>query len=95
MCKKDLRNYLLYFSHCYFIFSSCPDRPSPCGWDQYSSTLPNPQILYGALVSGPDENDYYEDTREEFLYNDVTIDYNAGFQSATAGLIHYLYPQIS
>lgn len=46
-------------------------------------------------MSGPDENDYYEDTREEFLYNDVTIDYNAGFQSTLVGLIHYLYPQIS
>jgi endoglucanase len=43
-------------------------------------------VLNGALVSGPDENDYYEDNREEYVYNEVTLDYNAGFQSAVAGL---------
>lgn len=37
-------------------------------------------------MSGPDENDYYEDVREEYIYNEVTLDYNAGFQSAVAGL---------
>ncbi|KAJ8917405.1 hypothetical protein NQ315_002429 [Exocentrus adspersus] len=73
----------------YHSASSCPDRPAPCGWDQYYSELPNPQILYGALVSGPDQNDDYEDKREEFLYNEVTVDYNAGFQSTLAGLIHH------
>lgn len=39
-------------------------------------------------MSGPDENDYYEDKREEYVYNEVTLDYNAGFQSAVAGLKH-------
>ncbi|CAG9814737.1 unnamed protein product [Phaedon cochleariae] len=68
--------------------SSCLAKPEPCGWHQYNSTSPNPQILYGALVSGPNQKDYFEDTREEFLYTDVNIDYNAGFQSALAGLIH-------
>nr|AZH23717.1 glycoside hydrolase family 9 [Gastrophysa viridula] len=68
--------------------SSCPERPEPCGWQQFNSTLPNPHILYGALVSGPNHNDYFDDVREEFLYTDVNVDYNAGFQSALAGLIH-------
>lgn len=68
------------------IRSSCPDRPAPCDWEEYRSTKPNPQVLYGALVSGPDENDNYKDLREEFIYNEVTLDYNAGFQSAVAGL---------
>lgn len=66
--------------------SSCKDRPAPCDWDAYRSTEPNPQILYGALVSGPDMNDIYKDLREEYIYNEVTLDYNAGFQSAVAGL---------
>lgn len=70
-------------------FSSCPDRPNPCGWDEFRSKDPNPQILYGALVSGPDQNDHYEDVRQEFLYNEVTIDYNAGFQSTVAGLLYH------
>lgn len=68
--------------------SSCPSRPVPCGWDDFNSHEPNPQILYGALVSGPDENDFYKDQREEYIYNEVTLDYNAGFQSAVAGLRH-------
>jgi len=68
------------------VRSSCPDRPDPCGWEAYRSAKPNPQILYGALVSGPDENDHYKDLREEYIYNEVTLDYNAGFQSAVAGL---------
>lgn len=46
-------------------------------------------MLNGALVSGPDANDYYEDLREEYIYNEVTLDYNAGFQSAVAGLLYW------
>lgn len=69
--------------------SSCPDLPEPCGWDYYKTNKPNPHILYGALVSGPLSTDLYKDQRFEFLYNQVEIDYNAGFQSLLAGLIHY------
>ncbi|XP_077288531.1 endoglucanase E-4-like isoform X2 [Arctopsyche grandis] len=68
--------------------SSCPMRPETCGWENFRSKDPNPQILYGALVSGPNENDLFIDLREEFIYTEVTIDYNAGFQSALAMLIH-------
>lgn len=68
--------------------SSCPDRPAVCDWADFSKKTPNPQVLYGALVSGPDENDFYEDVRQEYIYNEVTLDYNAGFQSAVAGLRH-------
>lgn len=64
------------------------NQPATCGWEAYHSLKPNPQILYGALVSGPDENDNYKDSREEYIYNEVTLDYNAGFQSAVAGLRH-------
>ncbi|XP_066912786.1 uncharacterized protein [Clytia hemisphaerica] len=66
--------------------SSCPDE-GPCGWDQYNSKDPNPQILYGALVGGPDANDNYVDDRTDYVQNEVACDYNAGFQSAIAGLI--------
>jgi hypothetical protein len=68
--------------------SSCPTRPAPCGWEAFGSPQDNPQLLKGALVSGPDENDHYMDKREEYVYNEVTLDYNAGFQSAVAGLLH-------
>ncbi|KAJ8984057.1 hypothetical protein NQ317_008783 [Molorchus minor] len=77
---------LYNFAKTYRRFS-CPDRPASCGWEQFRSPLPNPQILHGAVVSGPDQNDLYEDVREDFGYNEVTLYYNAGFQSAVAGLI--------
>ncbi|KAJ8949207.1 hypothetical protein NQ318_021700 [Aromia moschata] len=73
----------------YHSASSCPAIPQPCNWEQFHSTLPNPQVLHGALVSGPDQKDFYEDSREEFTFNEVTLDFNAGFQSALAGLIHH------
>ncbi|XP_056022414.1 uncharacterized protein LOC125673704 isoform X2 [Ostrea edulis] len=66
----------------YHRASSCPDPPSsPCGWDNINSHDPSPHILQGALVGGPDDKDVYTDTY-------VACDYNAGFQSALAGLIH-------
>jgi endoglucanase len=68
------------------VSSSCPEKPASCGWEAFRRPGANPQVLNGALVSGPDENDYYEDNREEYVYNEVTLDYNAGFQSAVAGL---------
>ena len=66
--------------------SSCPET-GPCGWDQFNSQSPNPQVLYGALVGGPDQNDGYTDHRGDYIKNEVACDYNAGFQSAIAGLI--------
>jgi endoglucanase len=33
--------------------ASCPDLPAPCGWEQFSSPAPNPQVLPGAMVAGP------------------------------------------
>jgi hypothetical protein len=74
----------------YFYFpSSCPSRPAVCDWNSYNSPLPNPQLLIGALVGGPDQNDRYEDRRDDYIKNEVATDYNAGFQSAVAGLLHY------
>ncbi|XP_070154972.1 endoglucanase A [Polyergus mexicanus] len=68
--------------------SSCPDKPAPCGWREFDSNESNPQILYGALVSGPNKRDLFRDTREEDIYTEVMVDYNAGFTSALAGLLH-------
>ena len=45
------------------------------------------QTLNGALVGGPDKNDNYEDDRADYVGNEVTCDYNAGFQSAIAYLL--------
>ena len=47
---------------------------------------PNEHILYGALVGGPDKpNDFaYEDSRNNYITNEVALDYNAGFTGALA-----------
>nr|XP_002742455.1 PREDICTED: endoglucanase-like [Saccoglossus kowalevskii] len=70
--------------------SSCPDYPEKCGWQEHSSPDPNPQIAYGALIGGPDENDNFVDDRTDYRSNEVACDYNAGFQSALAGTVYYL-----
>ena len=42
------------------------------------------------LVGGPDRLDGYKDNRKEYKQTEVTIDYNAGFTGATAGLLYYI-----
>ena len=46
--------------------SSCPDLPAPCGQDAYNNPGPNWQVLNGALVGGPDQNDEYDDDRANY-----------------------------
>ena len=45
--------------------------------------------LYGALVGGPDAKDYHHDETKDYIYNEVTDDYNAAFTCALSGLYHY------
>ena len=59
--------------------------PEPCDWAQLNSPAPNPNILYGALVGGPAQDDSYNDSRDDYRMNEVSCDYNSGFQSAIAG----------
>ena len=68
----------------YVIFSSCTQEILDCS---ITDAGDNPNLLYGALVGGPDENDDYEDDREDYVHNEVATDYNAGFQGALAGNI--------
>jgi endoglucanase len=42
-------------------------------------------ILWGALVGGPDGDDFHNDVTTDFVYNEVAIDYNAAFVGALAG----------
>lgn len=64
--------------------ASCPTMPAPCSWADQTKHAPNPHVLYGALVGGPDAHDSYRDSRLDFQSNEVACDYNAGFQSAVA-----------
>lgn len=45
--------------------------------------------LWGALVGGPDLDDYHHDETKDYIYNEVTDDYNAGFCGDLAGLYHF------
>lgn len=66
--------------------ASCPDMPATCGWDAFHSRLPNPNVVYGALVGGPDEEDRFLDKRDAYRQSEVALDFNAGFTGALAGL---------
>ena len=51
----------------------------------------NKFLAYGALVGGPQSDDTFEDSRGWCCaaYNEVAIDYNAGFTGAVARLVDY------
>lgn len=68
--------------------AACESAPAQCTWDTFSDTSrDNPHELLGALVGGPsNEWDSYVDDRTNYITNEVTLDYNAGFQGAVAGL---------
>lgn len=49
---------------------------------------PNPHNITGGLVGGPEQNEAYTDAQSDYQHNEVALDYNAGFQTAVAGLLH-------
>ena len=55
---------------------------------------PNAHMLIGAVVAGPGIDDAFPDIRTDMLRNNVSITYNAGFQSTVAStctsFTHYL-----
>lgn len=75
--------------------ASCPDRPAVCDWSSFSSMLPNPQILYGALPGGPggekvnpsNPDNSFVNIRSDYVTNEVAVDYTAGFTTSLAGLL--------
>ena len=68
--------------------ASCDSPPAQCSWDTFNNVAQdNPHELLGALVGGPkDLGDTYQDLRTDYITNEVTLDYNAGFQGVVAGL---------
>ena len=86
LCTSPIATMLVLTKDCSFLsYRSCPDRPENCDWSNYNYNGPNPQVLQGALVGGPDASDNYVDKRSDYQMNEVACDYNAGFQSALAG----------
>ena len=83
---KRKRAYLAQILSNIFRGSSCDKYPGQCDWSDFNENRSNPNILYGALVGGPDQNDKYSDKRDDYIANEVTVDYNAGFQSLVAAV---------
>lgn len=74
-----------------YNFASHPHhRSSHCSATQ-SMDDPIVQVhtLWGALVGGPDLKDNHVDETKDYIYNEVTDDYNAGFCGDLAGLYHF------
>lgn len=70
--------------------SQAHHRSSHCSAKQ-SMDDPVVQVhtLWGALVGGPDADDFHRDETKDFIYNEVTDDYNAAFCGDLAGLYHF------
>ncbi len=65
-------------------------RSSHCSAKQSQESQINQiHTLWGALVGGPDLKDYHHDETKDYIYNEVTDDYNAGFCGDLAGLYHF------
>lgn len=62
-----------------------------CGFQALDSQKPNPHILEGALVGGPDFNDKYSDERKKFKNTEVTLDHNSCFQVYVGLLDYYIW----
>lgn len=39
----------------------------------YNKDAPNPNVLQGAIVGGPDQNDNYDDSRSNYMQNEPAI----------------------
>lgn len=66
-----------------------PHHRASSGLSKCEDTDDQRYVLYGALVGGPDADDQHNDVTADWTYNEVTIDYNAAFVGASAGLYAY------
>lgn len=66
-----------------------PHHRAASGLTKCEDTAEHKHVLYGALVGGPDATDQHNDVTADWIYNEVTIDYNAAFVGACAGLYTY------
>ncbi|KAL2477039.1 Endoglucanase 24 [Forsythia ovata] len=67
---------------------SIKDHPQPIrckeGSVYFNSSAPNPNVLVGAVVGGPEEDDIYEDDRADFRKSEPTTYINAPFVGVLA-----------
>ncbi|KAJ7967899.1 Endoglucanase [Quillaja saponaria] len=56
------------------------------GWKWRDTKKPNPNILVGAMVAGPDRHDGFHDVRTNYNYTEPTLAGNAGLVAALVAL---------
>ena len=67
--------------------ASCPvNIQQKCDSSYFYRDAPNPIVLHGAIVGGPDQNDNFNDQRDDYVQNEVSLNYNAGVQGLIASL---------
>lgn len=72
-------------------YPKCPHHRAANGYTYANgdNAKPAKNLLLGALVGGPDQNDNYIDDVNQFQYTEVALDYNAAFVGALAATIKY------
>lgn len=63
-----------------------PHHRAASGLTKCEDTDQQLYVLFGALAGGPDADDCHNDETKDWIYNEVTIDYNAACPGAAAGL---------
>ena len=63
-----------------------PHHRAASGLTMVEDTAEHKHVLWGALVGGPTSEDKHNDVTADWVDNEVTIDYNAAFVGAAAGL---------
>ena len=58
------------------------------GFDYFSKSTPNPNVLVGAIVGGPDGNDHYNDSRQNFKQAEPSTVTVAPIVGVLARLLH-------
>ncbi|HYH03490.1 MAG TPA: glycoside hydrolase family 9 protein, partial [Bacillota bacterium] len=94
---KSQMNYLMGenpLNRCYIVGYSdisvkYPHHRAASGLSRCEDTAKHKYVLYGALVGGPGSKDEHKDVTADYVYNEVTIDYNAAFVGACAGLYRF------
>jgi endoglucanase len=56
------------------------------GWKWRDTKKPNPNIIVGAMVAGPDRHDGFKDVRKNHNYTEATLAGNAGLVAALVAL---------
>ncbi|WP_052891075.1 glycoside hydrolase family 9 protein [Thermogemmatispora carboxidivorans] len=92
-------NYILGsnpMNRCYMVGFSSNAAKHPhhrAAHGSFTNSMSDPpnhrHTLWGGLVGGPDTSDYHDDATNDFVYNEVAVDYSAAFVGALAGLYYY------